>query len=509
MAEDKPERPRGWIRKNRPIPPDLTRLPDGSPVHFEPDIDPELQYACDLYGNDPYGFVLNMFDWGRPYSLLRNRERPYDWQCDVLADMSARLKVDASIYRLGLASGKGIGKTALQAMVGLWHLMTHRYSQTNLLSVTGDSIDQRVWAEIGRWFHVCKLRPYFRRYRGGRIVNNYHDDWSMQYQLWSLSHLEALHGSHAEHLAYLIDECTGVPDEVLQTVESGAVDDHVVLCYFSNPTRLRSRFRQYFPEGTLCARWRTWQIDSRTTERCNAARVQELLDEVGGDEEDPQFRINVRGLFPVTDSEQFISTAIVEAAQQRVPSINQDGSVCIGVDVARKGENKSVFYMRHGWKTLEKKVFSKLEIDETATALMDFMDTHKARKPQAYIDIVGYGAGVYAICKRFGYDVHEVNSALPALGPHKERFENRRMELWDFVKSWLREGGCLDPKDSILARQLVAPSAFVNTRGLLQLESKEQLESRGVESPDEADALTYSFGGYQAYKRAGTWGRGN
>jgi hypothetical protein len=460
-----------------------------------------------LYGTDPYGFVLNMFEWGKPYSFLAKHERPYDFQCEILEDMTKSLAQDPSIYRLGISAGKGIGKTALLSMLFLWHVMTHRYSRSNLLGVTGDAIDQRIWAEIGQWFDVCKARPYFKRYRGGRIVHVYHDTWFGAYQLWQGNLVETLHGSHAPYLGYFVDEACGVPNQVLDTIESGAVDEHVTIIYISNPTRLRSRFKQCFEGGTFAHLWHTWQIDSRTTERHNPARVQELLDEEGGNEDASRFRINVRGLFPLTDSEQFIGATIVQKAQQRMARGYENMPACIGVDVARQGRNKSVFILRQGCKIVDMKVMSQQHTDVTAFALIDFIDKHRALRPIAYIDIVGYGAGVFDICERFGYKVEAVNSALPAVGPHKEQFANRRMELWHFTKEWLRIEGCLDPREVTLAQQLTEPSAFVNATGKLQLEGKEQMQARGVESPDEADALTYSFGDYQAYQMAGVWGR--
>src|SRR5215471_6551906 len=85
-SEPQPKRAMGWHRRpgTRPIPETHTHLPSGEPVNLQPDIDGQLQYWCDLYGADPYGFFLNMFEWGKPYSFLAKRERPYDFQCEIL-----------------------------------------------------------------------------------------------------------------------------------------------------------------------------------------------------------------------------------------------------------------------------------------------------------------------------------------------------------------------------------------------------------------------------------------
>ena len=501
MADEK--RPSGWHRRpgSRPIPETPTHLPNGEPVNLQPDIDAQLQYWCDLYGADPYGFALNMFEWGKPYSFLANRERPYDFQCEILEDMTKSLAHDPSIYRLGVAAGKGIGKSALLAMLFLWHVTTHRYSRSNLLGVTGDSLDQRMWSEIGQWFDVCKARPYFKRYRGGRIVHIYHDTWYGAYQLWQVNRVEALFGSHAPYLGYFLDEVCGIPDEVLEAIESGMTDEHVIAVYISNPTRLRSRFRQCFDNGALSHLWHTWQIDNRTTERHNAARVQELLDEANGDENASRFRINVRGLFPLQDYDQVIPSWILEQACERTSVSGNSAAIIIGVDVARKGQNKTVFCVRQGDRLLEMLSYEMQETDITADRLMELIDRYKQRYEgvvygvtvSTYIDADGLGVGVLDICRRAGYEVHAVDSGKRAI--RNERYTNRKAEIWYRLREWLRTEGCLPKSDTALLDQLQDVYYFHDKLGRLTIESKEELLARGIASPDRADALVYTFAG--------------
>jgi hypothetical protein len=501
------ERPRGWIRKNRPIPEDMRHLPDGTPVRFEPDIDAAHQYECDRLGNDPATFCREMFEWGKPYSFIAKQHGPYKWQEEILEDMTVRLAEDDSMYRLAISAGKGPGKTALLSMLFLWHIMTHRHSLTMLLGPTGDALDQKTWNEIGKWFSACKMRQFFKRYRGGRIVHTYHDTWTGSYHLWGVNRLEALHGAHSEHLAFFVDEACGVPNEVLQTIESGLNDPHCMMCCISNPTRRQSRFRQYFPDGTLQKQWHTWQIDVRDTERHNPARVQELLEgDCEGDEDHPWFLVNVRGRFPLNDSEQYITQELIERAKARQVLVHPHTPIVIGADISWKGENKTVFTARQGALILRIMAYSKLEIPDTARRLADFIDSmptvrnymDQVVKPKVYIDTIGLGAGVYGLCKEWGYDVHKFNSALPATGPKRDEFTNERMRIWFNAKEWLRTEGMIG--HALLEDQLMKPLAVVDHRGKLILESKDQLRSRGEASPDYADSFCYSFAGVGQYR---------
>ena len=88
--------------------------------------------------------------------------------------------------------------------------------------------------------------------------------------------------------------------------------------------------------------------------------------------------------------------------------------------------------------------------------------------------------------------------------------------MWFAMKEWLVNGGCID--NEALADELVAPEAFVNRYGKHQLESKDDMKRRGVQSPNMADALALTFAfpvqsgwshKYKKYRKAGKiakWG---
>lgn len=80
------------------------------------------------------------------------------------------------------------------------------------------------------------------------------------------------------------------------------------------------------------------------------------------------------------------------------------------------------------------------------------------------------------------------------------------------MKKWIKEGGAIEDKDEIY-NDLIAPSAFINTRGKFQLESKDDMKERGVQSPNFGDALALTFAlpvrsnQFDIYKQARKAGR--
>ena len=68
--------------------------------------------------------------------------------------------------------------------------------------------------------------------------------------------------------------------------------------------------------------------------------------------------------------------------------------------------------------------------------------------------------------------------------------------MWGDMKQWLKDGGCI-PDDEELATELKSPEyevlATSKNAGKIKLESKKDMKSRGVPSPNKADGLALTF----------------
>lgn len=454
-------------------------------------VEPELVEIGERYLHDPLGFVHDMFVWDT--RELRGQQGPLRWQEEVLASVGYGLEEHSDVFRLAVASGKGAGKTALVAQLFIWHVTTRQHSQTTLTATTGRQIADRSWREVRKWIRLCKLYNWFM-VQSTRLVHRTNDTWYGMHQTWSEERPEAFQGSHEEYVCFLVDEASGVPDTILETIETGLTDQHVFLGYFSNPTRSIGRFRQSFLGGMNAHLWETYNIDTRNVELVNKDRVKEILEECGNDEEASKFRINVRGEFALEDHDQVIPEWIVKAAQERQAEPLSDDPIIIGADIARKGLNKTVFIVRRGCQIVRKVIYAKQELDATADKLCELIDEMRqtyTQEPTVFVDADGFGIGVCDICKRMGYKVEEVHSGLMA--NDTSRFFNKRAEMWYEMREWLRTIGCLDPADKSLANQLMGVMFSHDLEGRIKLETKEEMLNRSFPSPDEADALVYGF----------------
>ena len=94
--------------------------------------------------------------------------------------------------------------------------------------------------------------------------------------------------------------------------------------------------------------------------------------------------------------------------------------------------------------------------------------------------------------RRNGTRATAFNSAEKASRP--DRFLNRRAQAFWALRDELREGRIdRDSEDEELAAQLLAIRWTVNSRGQIQIESKDEMRKRGLPSPDRADAVAMAL----------------
>jgi hypothetical protein len=86
--------------------------------------DAQVLEALTAYTHDPLGFVLFAFPWGQPGTVLADRDGPEPRQRTVLEEIGRGIEASDDVIREAVASGHGVGKSALVAWIFLWGLFT-------------------------------------------------------------------------------------------------------------------------------------------------------------------------------------------------------------------------------------------------------------------------------------------------------------------------------------------------------------------------------------------------
>ena len=79
--------------------------------------------------DNPVNFVKYVFPWKQKDTPLENFSGPRKWQEKILREMAIHIERNNALdlpemFRLAVASGRGIGKSALVAWIIMWMLST-------------------------------------------------------------------------------------------------------------------------------------------------------------------------------------------------------------------------------------------------------------------------------------------------------------------------------------------------------------------------------------------------
>ena len=186
----------------------------------------------------------------------------------------------------------------------------------------------------------------------------------------------------------------------------------------------------------------------------------------------------------------FIPGELAQAASRKGPAdLMPYGPVMMGIDVARFGDDKTVFTFRQGRVLLRQIKISGMDVVDVAGRAKDEVRAQLGDIAQIAVDTIGIGSGVADILRRdFGDMVVDVNSAL-RLGDGQNY--NLRAKMWREMREWLKAGASI-PNDNELVTDLTALQ-YSYKGGELLLESKQDAKKRGIKSPDRADSLALTF----------------
>lgn len=190
-------------------------------------------------------------------------------------------------------------------------------------------------------------------------------------------------------------------------------------------------------------------------------------------------------------------TEILEAMKR---DIEGDGAVIIGVDVARMGDDRTVFWKRKGLKTLGFEVYQHKRTTEVCDLLERFAETKDgetdiSKTIDIKIDDTGVGGGVTDEMKKRGYNALPVNFG--GRPNNNNKYPNLISEAWFELAEVIREVEL--PMNNDLIMELSSRQWHQDNKGKRAIESKQDYKKRGFRSPDLADACIICY--YSGKKR--------
>ena len=405
-----------------------------------------------------------------------------------------RLSDDQSA-RVAVSSCTGSGKTAILSMLTFLYLMVLPDCRILITSPSYNQLVRVFYSELTKWHK--KMPQQFQEFFNITREKVEYTNAKKFLQFASLvtssvENSESLQGGHADNYVIFGDEASGISEDAFDilvgTLSTGKGGRFILV---SNPVRSSGRFYEIFNRDL--GSWKKLYFSAFDSPNVNPDWIEEMRETYGEDSD--LYRMRVQGRFPRVGVAQFISAESVDDAVRNILSPNSymHFPKVMGVDIARFGDDSTVFTVRQGPKLLDFRVFKGLDTMEVASKVAEYQAMHGCAK--IFIDSIGIGAGTFDRCRQLGLPVQEVIVSNKSTEPNI--YCNLRSQVWGKMRDWLNNGADLPTssrdKDTNLASQLTSMEYAYNGKMQVQLMSKKDLKKSGHPSPDIADSLSLTF----------------
>ena len=478
-------------------------------------IDIEISKELSRFYADPLGYVMFAYPWDTDESIqvcelpepwasrYGCKYGPDKWACEFLDRLGDEIKergFDGAMsvlpIRMDVASGHGIGKSAMTGWLVNFISQTRPFSQGTVTANTSPQLESKTWPQIIKWTNKSIAGHWFKVSAGRGSMKMVHKDFPEQWfctaQTCKEENSESFAGQHAVNSTsyYINDEASAIPNKIFEVQDGGLTDGEPMQFSFGNPTRTDGEFKDHFSKKRhrhIC-----FQIDSRDVQITNKAYLNQLIEDNGLDSD--FVRVRVLGKFPRASFNQLISEEIVLSAKDRRVSYHGHPRI-LGADVGL-----SLTGDPSAWVVVQGKTViaaGEFRLDDTFAVAGRFREIFlEHRCSQGYIDSIGYGAGVADTLKAWGLNISGVNVA--EASPQNTQYMNLRSDLWWRTKEFWEAKDCSIiyeryPDKHIMDRlisELATYLYFYTPSGKVKVEGKEDAKTRlNRESPNLGDAF--------------------
>ena len=470
------------------------------------------------------------------YARHRLGLNPTTQQADLL------LAIQPDGAKVSVRAGHGVGKSGSVSASIWWMMECFDYPKIPCTAPSASQLRDVLWAELGKWSRKSEelarkdglppelwLTNLFNINQDRIADKGAPDQWFAVARTARKENPDALQGFHASgirisddgatieemgedgQIMFVVEEASGVDDKIFEVAE-GALSSHGArLLMVGNPTRNTGYFARSHKQDR--ADFTTLHFRCADSPLVDPTYRERLVRKFGANSN--VVKVRADGEFPKQDDDTLMSLEDVEACIER-DVIPTKGDRRLGVDVARYGDDRTVYILRAGNVIEHIEIRSKQGTMTTAGEAIAFAEAWDA--DTIYVDENGLGGGVVDRLRELKKPVVGVmvTESAPDNARKYTTKDGRtvisdanpwrlRDHLWQEMARWVREDEpTFKPVDrdnaEDLAGELASIKYKINSAGCLVIESKDDMKSRGLRSPDIADALGLTFAPNNAIK---------
>ena len=416
---------------------------------------------------------------------------PDPWQRAVMMDLAAH-------PRVSVRSGHGVGKTGTEAVTVLWFLCCFKFPKVICTAPTMQQLNDVLWSEIDKWRSKSPLLKELLTWTKTYVyMNGYSKRWFAVAK--TASEPENMQGFHEDNMLFVVDEASGIEEEIMEAILatlSGA-NNKLLMC--ANPTRTTGTF--YDSHHVNRALYKCHKVSSLDSTRTNKENIAAFIKKYG--EDSNVVKVRVFGDFPTQEDDVFIPLPLVEQAVGYELPDNDVGKITLGVDVARYGDDETIIAQNVGGRISLPVIAHGQNLMKTVGNIVATYRQLLKENPSykgvitAYIDDTGLGGGVTdrleEVKREEGLHRLEIVPINFGMKPPQDgsdlKYNDITTYMWANIKFMLETRQLSIENDEELVAQLTVRKYSITSNGRIELEKKKDMKSRGIKSPDRADAV--------------------
>jgi phage terminase large subunit len=410
---------------------------------------------------------------GRPTNILLFAKsilgiNLYDWQARVLLNY-------ASGDQTAAACCNNAGKTSTVFVVAaLWMLYCYPKARIPYVSATHKQVKEQFFSNLFRFRYRPALSSWtwneieIRTPEGGFITGRSPE---------SGGKVEGYHARPDSPVAILVDEAKSIEEDIFEALSRCNASHRL---YASSTGSAFGFFYSLFASREKY--WETFRIKSTDCPHVTAAEIEQDREIYG--ELSATFKIKHLSAFLYDAGDSMISLEHVRALLDNPPAF-VPGQITAFCDFAGPGD-QSVLAIREGNSA---RIIEAWTHRDTMHSVGNFIKHFKTLKLQGYQigGDEGYGHQLMDRMDELDYHILRFNNGAKANQP--TIFANWAAECWSIVGQLIERRLIIIPKDDKFIAQLTSRKKLYTSDGKQRLEAKADMRNRGLDSPDQAEAI--------------------
>lgn len=474
---------------------------------------------------------------------------PWSKQRDILMSVQENI-------RTAVRSCHGSGKSYIASIIAAWWVSTRPLGEAIVVTTapTYHQVHSILWEDI-RKHHINAAQRYkdgkSPMELPGYITQS--DQWKTDDGMLigfgrkpADNNDHGFQGIHRRYVLVIIDESCGIKKNLFTAVEAITTTENSRILSIGNPDDPATEFFEFFKNKLNKDGSPIWQkidvssFDSPNFTRQHAGHYDgcenpECLERgyavrwdrdknidpntlpllpnetwvdarrIDWGEDSPLWASKVLGRFPDTTTNTLFSISTIYEGHNVEVQPLRESKIVLGVDVARFGADYSTVYLaeqgivkgsqsKQGTQVRLIDSWAQADADESVNRIHQLALSNGVHEVR--IDGEGMGGPMVDRLTKLADTTYRVVSMRGnAASPDRFRWLNARAWWYAEAEARMRNGEIdIDPQDEKLQNELLAHRYhFKNQFSSLQIESKDEMDRRGIKSPDFSDAFCYAI----------------